>query len=480
MSSHFYVNLLLILHENGGKFMVQNNDLLYGQSKQRLESIFDAGTFVELGAYSRRSDAEEFVGAVCGYGAVNGKLVFAFSQDSTRKKGAFDDKQAKKIVDMYSLALKNGAPVVGVFDSLGSIVYDGAAALAAYGKVMKCVSEASGIIPQIAVVDGVCAGSMALIASMFDFTVTIKDKSKLYVNSPFVVGDELKDNDFATKAGTSACCANDEVSAFTYVKALVDILPSNNSEGAFIGDVADDMNKLVDFVPSAYTTDELVGKISDNSSYVKLYSDYCETIGAYFATFGGIVACVIASNPEKKGVLDIKASRICAKLVAFCDSFNIPVINLVDSEGLDVSLEAEYSAYSSELARLATAYASSSNAKVSVIIGKAYGAAFTLLGSKALGADMVYALQNAEVSVLSPEASVAFVWNDKINADVTRESLEAEWKEKCASATEACNIGEIDDIIEPSELRKRICAALSMLAYKTNSVPTRKHANLPL
>ena len=179
--------------------MVQNNELLYGQSKERLESIFDAGTFVELGAYSRKSNNEDLVGVVCGYGAVNGKLVFAFSQDSTRKKGAFDDKQAKKIVDMYSLALKNGAPVIGVFDSFGAIVYDGATALAAYGKVMKCVSEASGVIPQIAVVDGMCAGSMALIASMFDFTVTIKDKSKLYVNSPFVVGDELKDNSFATK-----------------------------------------------------------------------------------------------------------------------------------------------------------------------------------------------------------------------------------------------------------------------------------------
>ncbi len=435
---------------------------------------------MELGTYSRKSNAEDFVGVVCGYGAVNGKLVFAFSQDSTRKKGAFDDKQAKKIIDMYSLALKNGAPVIGVFDSFGAIVYDGATALAAYGKVMKCVSEASGIIPQIAVIDGVCAGSMALIASMFDFTVTIKDKSKLYVNSPFVVGNELEDNSFATKAGTSAYCADDESAALAYVKTLVDLLPSNNNEGAFIGDVADNMNKLVDFDPLVYTTDELVNKIADNSVSVKLYADYCETIGVYFATFGGILACVIASNPEKKGVLDIKAARICAKLVAFCDSFNIPIVNLVDSEGLDVSLEAEYSAYSSELARLATTYASSSNAKVSVIVGKAYGAAFTLLGSKALGADIVYALEKAEVSVLSPEASVAFVWNDKINTDVSREALEAEWKEKCASATEACSIGEIDDIIEASELRKRICAALSMLAYKTDTTPTRKHANLPL
>ncbi len=460
--------------------MVQNNHLVYGQSKNRLEAIFDVGTFVELGAYSRKKDADEFSSVVCGYGAVCGKLVFAFSQDSARKKGAFDEKQAKKIVDLYSLALKNGAPVIGVLDSMGAVVYDGAAALAAYGKVMKCVSEASGIIPQIAIVDGMCAGSMALIASMFDFAITINDVSKLYINPPFIVGKDVNNSDFSAKAGTSIYCANDEASAFAYAKELIDLLPSNNVEGALVCDSADDVNRIVDFDASAYTPDELVAKIADAGKALKLYGDYSDNVCAHFATFGGILACVVTSNPAKKGILDIKAARIIAKLVAFCDSFNIPFVNLVDSEGLDVSLEAEYAAYSSELARLASAYATSTSAKVSIVIGNAYGAAFTLLGSKALGADIAYALDGACISVLSPEASVAFVWNDKVNTDVKREDVETEWKEKIASSVEALELGEIDDVIEASELRKRICAALSMLAFKADKLPTRKHFNLPL
>ena len=459
---------------------MENNHLVYGQSKARLESIFDAGTFVELSAYSRKKDGDEFSGVVCGYGAISGKLAFAFSQDSSRKKGAFDEKQAKKIVDLYSLALKNGAPVIGIFDSMGAVVYDGASALAAYGKVMKCVSEASGIIPQIAVVDGMCAGSMSLIASMFDFTVTIKDVSKLYVNTPFVVGDDVKASDFSAKAGTSVYCADDETAAFTFVKELVDLLPSNNAEGAIVCETCDDVNRVVDFDASAYTPEELIAKIADFGKSLKLYGNYCDTVAAHFATIGGILACVVASNPEKKGILDIKAARVISKLIAFCDNFNIPFVNLVDSEGFDVSLEAEYSAYSSELARLATAYATSTSAKVSVVIGKAYGAAYTLLGSKALGADVSYALDSACISVLSPEASVAFVWNDKVSADVKREDVEAEWKEKIASSVEALELGEIDDVIDASEIRKRICAALSMLVFKSDKLPTRKHFNLPL
>lgn len=460
--------------------MAQNNPLVYGASMEKIESIFDSGTFVELGAYTKRKNAPETLeGVVCGYGAIDGKLVFAFAQDTARSKGAFGERQAKKIADLYSLAIKNGAPVIGIFDSMGAVVYDGAVALSAYAKLMKCVSGASGIIPQIAVVDGVCAGTAALVASMFDFTVTIKNVSKLYVNAPFVVGDEVKKDDFAVKNGASAYCADDEAEAFSFVKKLVALLPSNNAEGAFTGDVADDLNRCVDFDPKAYTADELVEKLADNASVLKVYGGYTDSLSAAFVTFGGIVACVIANEPSKKGIIDIKAARVISKLVSFCDSFNIPVVNLVNSEGLDVSLEAEYNSYSSELARLALACASANTARISVVVNKAYGASFSLLASKELGVDMVYALPEAAVSVLSPEASVAFVWNDKVG-EKTREELEVEWAEKCASADLACENGEIDDVIEPAELRKRICAALSMLSYKSETAPTRKHANLPL
>ncbi len=459
--------------------MVQIDEKVYGNSKAKLELIFDAGTFVELGAYTKRQGSEnDFEGVLCGYGAVNGKLAFAFVQDSGRTKGAFGERHAKKIANMYALAVKNGAPVIGVFDSAGAVVYDGAAALAAYGKFMKCISDASGIIPQIAIVDGICGGSSAVCASMFDFTVTIKDKSKLYVNSPFVVGDEAGSSDFATANGVSAYGAENEADAFAYVRGLVGVLPSNNADGAY-ADNGDDMNRAVTFDAKGYKADELVATLADNGIFTKLYADYTANTVLGIATFGGITAGVVASNPETKGILDIKSARAITKLVSFCDSFALPVLTLVNSEGLDVSIEAESAAYASELARLAYAYTSSDNAKLTVVVGKAYGAAFTLLGSKSVGADMALALPTACISVLSPEASVAFVWNSKVG-EQSREELEAEWAEKCASAAEACDCGEIDDIVAPEELRARICAGLSMLASKAEGMPARRHANMPL
>lgn len=459
--------------------MVQIDEKMYGQSRAKLEAIFDGGTFVELGAYTKRQDSKtDFEGVLCGYGAVNGELAFAFVQDSGRTKGAFGERHAKKIANVYSLAIKNGAPIIGVFDSAGAVVYDGAAALAAYGKFMKCVSDASGIIPQIAVISGVCGGSSAVAASMFDFTVTVKDKSKLFVNSPFVVGEKVGNASFAAENGLSAYNAKDEAEAFAYVRKLVSVLPANNASGAYT-ECADDMNRRVDFDAESYNAKELVATLSDNGEFTAVYEDYAKNTVLGFASFGGITSGVVASNPDNKGILDIKSARAVSKLVSFCDSFAIPVVTLVDSEGLDVSLEAEEASYASELAKLAYAYTSSENAKLTVVVGKAYGAAFTLLGSKSVGADMALALPTACISVLSPEASVAFVWNSKVG-EKSREELEKEWKEKCASAEEACDCGEIDDVVAPEELRARICAALSMLASKADTMPERRHANMPL
>ena len=462
----------MIISQNGGIFMVKIDEKVYGKAKASLEMLFDTATFVELGAYTKRTcDGADFEGVICGYGAVNGKLTFAFAQESGRAKGSFSERHYKKIANLYELAVKNGAPVVGVFDSAGAVVYDGAEALASYGRFMKLVSDASGIIPQIAVINGICGGSSALIASMFDITLTLKGVSKFFVNSPFVVGE----CDTA-KSGISAFEAESESELFGFAKTLVCALPSNNADGAYCEN-GDDMNRAVSFDASEYSAETLVKTLSDNGSFIRLYSAYTENAVLGFASFGGITVGVAAS--EKGAVLDINTARAMSRLISFCDSFAIPVLTLVDSVGLDLSLEAEKAAYASELARLAYAYTASSNAKLTVVVGKAYGAAFTLLGSKALGADMAYALPDAQISVLSPEASVAFVWNDRVG-EQSREELEAEWKEKCASASEACYKGEIDDIVKPEELRARICAAFSMLASKAEGHPTRRHANMPL
>ncbi len=455
--------------------MVQTDEKVYGVSKARLESIFDVGTFVEIGAYTKRADAQkDFESVVCGYGAVEGKLAFAFIQDSGRTKGAFGERHAKKIASLYALAIKNGAPIIGVFDSAGAVIYDGAQALAAYGKLMKNISDASGIIPQIAVIDGVCGGSSAVAASMFDFTVTVKDRSKLFVNPPFVVGE----TNSAVAQGLSAYEAEDETGAFGFVRKLISALPQNNADASGV-DSKDDLNRKVAFNPEKYQAAELVKLLADDGCFTALYADYTDSAVLGFASFGGVLTGVVASNPETRGLLDISLARAAAKLIGFCDSFGIPVLTLVDSEGLDVSADAENSAYASELARLAMAYTTSTAAKVTVVVGKAYGTAFTLLGSKSVGTDMVFALPTACVSVLSPEASVAFVWNDKVG-EQSREELEAEWKETCASAQAAVDSGEIDDVVEPAELRQRICAAIGMLSAKADGIPSRKHATLPL
>ncbi len=455
--------------------MVQNDEKVYGKSQARLAALFDAGTFQEIGAYTKRADAQsEFESVVCGYGAVSGKLAFAFIQDSDRTRGAFGERHSKKIAALYALAVKNGAPVIGVFDSAGAVVYDGAQALAAYGKLMKSISDASGVIPQIAVIDGVCGGPSAVAASMFDLVVTVKDTSKLFVNAPFVVGK----TEGAAAQGLSAYEAEDEAAAFSFVRELIGILPANNADAAYV-ETGDSPNRAVSFDAEQYKTCDLLTTLADDGAFTRLYADYTENAVLGFASFGGIVTGVIASNPEKKGILDAKTARAAAKLISFCDSFGIPTLTLVDSEGVEVSAEAESAAYASELARLAYAYTSSDNAKLTVVIGKAYGTAFTLLGSKSVGADMALALPTATVSVLSPEASVAFVWNNKVG-EKSREEVEAEWKEAYASAEAAVDCGEIDDLVAPAELRVRICAALNMLSAKAEGTPARKHANLPL
>lgn len=455
--------------------MVQNDEKLCGLSKERLVSLFDAGTFVELGAYTKRADdPTAFESVVCGYGAVEGKLVFAFVQDSGRTKGAFGPRHERKIRSLYDLAVKNGAPVIGVFDSSGAVVYDGAAALAAYGTLMKTISDASGIIPQIAVIDGVCGGISAVAASMFDFVVTVGDRAELFVNAPFVIGKSLS----ASAQGLSAYEATDEAAAFGFARELVSLLPQNNADTSFV-ETADNPNRAVTVDGDAYEAETLVRTLADDGRFLRLYGDYTDNALFGFGSFGGNLAAVVASNPERKGILDISVARAAAKLITFCDAFSIPVVTLVDSEGLEKTVEAENASYASELARLAYAYTSSDNGKLTVVLGKAYGAAFTLLGSKSVGADMALALPTACISVLSPEASVAFLWNDRVG-EIPREDLEQEWKEKCASAAEAADAGEIDDVIDPTELRQRICAALNMLSAKATGVPARKRHGLPL
>lgn len=445
---------------------------------ETIAALFDSGTFVETGAYMKRANGD-MTGVVCGYGAIDGKLVYAFAQDSDRKKGAFDALQAGKIAMLYEMAMKNGAPVVGMFDSVGAVVCDGASAMSAYGKLLSVVSGASGVIPQIAVISGVCTGMAATVASMFDLTVTVKDQSLLSVNAPFIVGKDVGSVDSVAQNGLSSIVAENEADANAKVARLIAMLPSNNAEGVMSEEITDDINRVVDVTDKS--SKEIVEAIADAEQFVEIGAEYAPEMLTGLISIGGVTCGVVANNKaEKSGVITVDGAKKAAKLIGFCDSLSIPVITLTDSVGVEISKAAEDAALAAQLGKLAMAYATADTAKITVVTGKAYGAAFTLMGSKALGADMVYALPESEISVMDPASAVAFLWNDRITEKTTRKDLEAEWKKTQASAEAAAADGSIDDVIAPAQLRQRICAAVYMLMMKNGGVPTRKHCNLPL
>ena len=443
----------------------------------KIAALFDPGTFVETGAYMKRGD--DLTGVVCGYGAVNGKLVYAFAQDSDRKKGAIDALQAEKIAKLYGMAQKNGAPVVGMFDSAGAVVADGASVLSAYGKLLKVVSDASGVIPQIAIINGVCAGMAATVAAMFDVVVTIKDQSELYVNAPFLAGKEIGTPDYTAQSGLASINAENEEDALARAVQLVSILPSNCDEGVVVEDIFDDINRTVAI--EGLTGKELVETLADAQTFVALGEAYANEMITGIATFGGATCGIVANDASVNGgVITCEGAKKAAKLISFCDSFSIPVVTLIDSVGVATDAESEGAPLAAQLGKLAMAYATAETAKISVVCGKAYGAAFTLMGSKALGADMVYALPTSEISVMAPASAVAFLWNDQITEKVTRADLVEKWTKECASPEAAAADGSIDDVVAASELRQRICAAVYMLMMKNSGTPLRKHCNLPL
>lgn len=434
--------------------------------RDQIALLFDNNTFVETSAYAQRGFSDfiateksnEFEGVITGYGAIDGNLVFAFAEDADRMGGAIDERHAKKITDLYNLALSNGAPVIGIFNSNGTDIFEGTAGLAAYGRIISAVSRASGIVPQIALVAGKCIGTAATIAAMFDFVVK-EDSAELYVSSPALTGLQNAQDSIVAFSGDINACAG-------YIKSLVSFLPDNSDTGIQVTDCADNLNKMLgdlDFCDSALTA---ISAVADNGILIEVWSGLAKGASTAFAVIGGVKCGVVANSfSENSGKINAKGAKKIARFVNFCNSFSIPVVTLVDSLGVAIDKENE-DTFAPELAKLAMAYASATVPKVTAIIGHAVGAAFVLLGSKALGADLVYALDTAEIGALSAESGVAFAWDKYITEEKTRAELVSEWKCSVSSPFRAAASGEIDDIIGTNELRARICSALLMLSAK--------------
>lgn len=451
------------------------------EARAQISLLFDADTFVEIGAYTKRGFSDflatektsEFEGVICGYGAIDGKLVFAFVEDASRMGGAIDDRHAKKITDLYNMAISNGAPVIGIFNSNGTDIFEGTAGLAAYGRIMSAVTRASGVIPQIAYVGGNCIGTCAAIASMFDIVVK-KDTASLYVSSPALTGEKDAQNAIVSYTGSEDQCAG-------YIIGLISLLPSNSSIGVQCVEVyTDNLNRKLGNLDFGGNALSIISVIADNSMFFELGHDYAPVATTALTTIGGVRCGVVATSYSKnEGRIDVGAARKIAKFVGLCDSFSLPVVTIVDSLGLAINKNNEQ-LFAPELAKLAMAYASSTCPKITVIAGHAIGASFVLLGSKSLGADLVYATEDSEIGALTAASGVAFAWDKYITEQTTREELIDQWKATVSSPANAAASGEIDDIITINEMRARICSALLMLSAKGDASATSRRKVLPL
>lgn len=416
-------------------------------AREFIKNLFDEGTFLERGTYVKNGEGY-FEGVVTGCGSVDGRPVFAFVQDNDNKKGAFTAAHGKKILSLYDAALKSGAPIVAVFSGAGAKITEGIDVLSAYGAVMAKASEAKGSIPQIALIDGVCGGASAVLSQMFDVVIYTENANR-YVSSR------------TEKIGKPHLVSED---AIADIKKLLSLLPSNCEEGNVCGSETDDINVAIDF--SALTdgdAHELVSALSDGDPIFLSDSFGKEALTA-LATLNGITVGIVSNQPtENGGKLSCCASKKLASFINFCGSFNIPIITLVNTTGLGDGCDID------AFSRLAFAYTSCESPLITAIVGKAYGSAFTLMGSKSLGADTVFALDTATISILDPDTAVEFLNDSELKSasdpKAAREGLKNEWLNTEASPLYAARSGDVDDIVDPHELKQRIASALEFSVF---------------
>ena len=432
-------------------------------ARARLAALFDEGSFAEIGTYVCRStDIKSPAGVICGYGAINGRLAFAFAEDRARMRGAFDKAGSEKILALYDMARRNGAPVFEIYDSDGLFIREGVRALAAVGSTLARARTLHGVVPRVALVPGNCGGTMAALAASADFLLSCRGEGEIYAVSPFLTGRKPAPAD----KGISDLELADEDALFAAARELMGYIPSNAADGAV--QTADaDLVGAPDASGLAGT--ELIAALADGGKYLRLDGAYAPGLAAGFGVFGGVSCAFLASVPTADdGALSVPALRAAEKLVRFADAFSIPLLSFVDCPGF--SGEGDDAELIRAAADLSAALAEAKNPRVSVVTGRAYGPAFILLASRTLGSDVTYALPDAQVSALSPEASVAFVENDRVGRDGSRAELVDEWRVRRADPEDGAICGEIDDIVSPVDLRPRVLSAVQMLLGKSRKL----------
>lgn len=427
-------------------------------ARKRLVSLFDDGVFTEIDAFAKSSNGD--VEVVAGFGTVNGAPVYAFSQDVSVNGGAVSVAQCAKIKKIYDLASKTGCPVVGIYDSNGMDLKEGFEGLSAYGEIVKASTSVSGVVPQISIVAGAAVGTTALIADMADVVVAVKD-ADFYVTAPSEVTAEA-----CAQEGTVDILADDFDSAVKAVRDIITLVPSNNLSTPPVYDFTDPAAAADTGACAA----DIIKAAADEGSVIELKEKYAENCITALATVAGSTVGFVGF--DGKSVCPSCAYKAEA-FVKFCDAFNIPVVTLLSANGLRKERENQMLIAA---AKLTAAYATATCPKISVITGKAVGAAYIMLAGRGSNADLVYAWDTSVVSPLDTKAAVAFLYNDRLANGENRAELEKEYEENLASPFTAAACGAIDDVFVPAQTRAKIVAALDVLAGKRETTLPRKHS----
>jgi len=483
-------------------------------ARERLEMLLDEGSFEEFDMFvSHRChdfglEKQHFLsdGVVTGYGTIDGRLVYVFSQDFTVFGGSLSEAFANKICKIMDHALKVGAPVIGINDSGGARIQEGVKSLGGYADIFQRNITASGVIPQISAVFGPCAGGAVYSPALTDFIVMSKKNSYMFVTGPKVVktvtGEVVTTDELgggmvhASKSGVAHFVAEDEEEGISLIRKIISYLPQNNMEDPPVLACDDPIDRLEDalnyIIPDnpnkPYDVKDIIESLVDDAEFLEVHRYYAPNIVVGFARFNGMSVGIVANQPNYlAGVLDIEASRKGARFVRFCDAFNIPIVTLVDVPGFLPGTAQEYGGIIINGAKLLFAYGEATVPKITITLRKSYGGAHDVMGSKQLRADVNYAWPSAEIAVMGARGAIEILEGKKLK-EITDEAernkfiaeKEKEYRDKFASPYQAAKYGYIDDVIEPRNTRFRIIRSLQALSTKKQNLPPKKHTTLPL
>jgi propionyl-CoA carboxylase beta chain len=482
-------------------------------ARERIEQLLDENSFIELNpfiehrgaAFDLQGKEAPGEGVVTGYGHINGRLVFVFAQDFTVFGGALGEMHALKISKIMDFAAENGAPIIGLNDSGGARIQEGVLSLDGYGHIFYRNSIYSGVIPQISVIMGPCAGGAVYSPAITDFVFMVEKTSQMFITGPKVIesvtgasinGEELGGADVHhAVSGNAHFTAKTEKEVLNKVRNLISFLPSNNKENPPLKKVTEhvlneeEADQLLNIVPTdstkVYDVRKVLHCIVDNRDFMEVQSSFAKNIVIGFGRIDGQTVGMVANQPKfMAGGLDIDSSDKCSRFIRFCDCFNIPLVTFVDVSGFIPGVMQEHRGIIRHGAKILYAYSEATVPKITVILRKAFGGAYVALNSKSIGADLVFAWPSAEIAVMGPEGAANIIYRKEIENSSNPEKIRAEkiseYRSKFTNPYTAAANGMIDDVIDPRNTKKSLISALNMLSKKKKTLPYKKHGNIPL